>query len=133
MMMRSMARSMMVSNRPPVEAICMICCMNITDPSEQLEEPLKCSHVFCKPCLVEYIEGLINERKVKDSELCCPQHDCRKPIHNNIYFRILPSALQDKLSRFQFEMIESSEEILVTCPKDGKSVSMPNDNHFQSI
>ena len=61
---------------------------------------LDCDHRFCKGCLKEYLELQIQENKVSDEDLCCPQGDNSKIDPNVIQHIVSPEAF-DKFLRFR--------------------------------
>ena len=61
---------------------------------------LNCEHRFCQGCLREYVELLIQENKVSDDELCCPQGDNSKIDHNIIQY-IVSAEVFEKFLRFR--------------------------------
>lgn len=52
------------------------------------EVTLSCNHIFHKACLQDLFENLIDERKVKESDITCPM--CQKPIQTRFLQLVSP-------------------------------------------
>ena len=70
---------------PEVEKECAIC-YGTAKASEFLEID-ECKHQFCRQCVIDYLDTLINTRKI--GKLVCPQHECGKPIKYILLQRLL--------------------------------------------
>lgn len=106
---------------------CPVCLEDVEADAE-----LECGHAFCASCAVEYVKSLVNEGKVSDQDLSCPETSCRHPFGDVLLRRLLISGpegnlLYERLLDFQarrFIPEPGADEKLVACPTAGCSKAL---------
>ncbi|CAG9324404.1 unnamed protein product [Blepharisma stoltei] len=98
---------------------CLICLENY-----QVKDgiTLECDHRFCNTCLSAHLKANIDERKIDDKNLKCP-NDCNMPIDVNIIKYLVDDATFQKYLKFSITgwqpTGEDAKEIYFQCPGAG--------------
>ena len=86
---------MMIPN-PEETTLCSICYGYV--PNSSLSRLSNCSHKFCQECLSDYFTVLINESRIEEDHLACP--DCKAKIEFDLIMELLDAQMIDRYLRF---------------------------------
>lgn len=90
---------------------CEIC---YDEGMSSMEVTLDCKHIFHRACLKDFFDNLVDERKVKESDIACPF--CNKPIAT----RILQLVSPDRFEKYN-EVVSS--QVVDLLAEEGELVS----------
>jgi len=77
-------------------------------------------HHFCKTCLKQYLQNLINEFKIENMK--CPQDGCRELFNKDLIQQILDEESFQKYEAKLLAKITNKNTDVKICPKPGCSV-----------
>lgn len=90
--------------------ICQICFDEMSSKTFQL----KCAHLFCKECIMEYLKEEINNSRV--AKINCPYPKCKQQFTENNITDLLSKEYVTKYKRFIFREKFKSGPSYVSCP-----------------
>ena len=90
--------------------ICQICFDEL--PPETFQ--LKCSHQFCKECIIEYLKEEINNSRV--SKINCPYPKCKEQFNENNVTYLLDELYVNKYRKFLFRENFKNDSSFLPCP-----------------
>jgi hypothetical protein len=85
--------------------LCSICCL---EKDYEYFGKLKCSHEFCKKCLKEYFQNMIDSEQLP---ILCPSIDCKKIIFENDLVKYVSSDYIDNYNDIIDEVIDDDDYI----------------------
>lgn len=63
-------------------------CLNPATPLGRVE--LACKHVFCKPCIVKFIQTLRSYSMLRPEKLSCLEDGCTQEIDEKTMMKLFP-------------------------------------------
>ncbi|KAL4473891.1 hypothetical protein ABPG74_022755 [Tetrahymena malaccensis] len=96
---------------------CNICCLSYQrDYFYTLDS---CNHLFCKNCILKYLENCINTSQVL--KIKCPDENCKVEFTDQILQKILDTKTFQKYQKFKELKIINSDPTLKWCNRPGCS------------
>ncbi|EAR90232.2 Ibr domain protein (macronuclear) [Tetrahymena thermophila SB210] len=94
---------------------CNICCLSYQ--REYFYTLDSCNHLFCKNCIIQYLENCINTSQVL--KIKCPDENCKVEFTDQILQKILDTKTFQKYLKFKELKIINSDPTLKWCNRTG--------------
>ena len=116
---------------PEETTLCNICYAQV--PNSTLSR-MNCSHKYCQGCVTDFLTHLINESKIEDESLACPE--CRTRLDFDIIMDLLNAQMIDRYHRFTIKAMAdriAKIGVVTECPNCQYAVFSDKQDLFEEI